>query len=145
MNMKSQLPSASTTRSSQYVASVLQVQPTKTTPTVKLDPSTGVLELSGVSIPENVSTFYAPILEWLRAYIQNPAERTTLKFSFDYFNTATSKVFMELITELESIHDGASPCVIEWHYRENDPDMLEAGEDYALITRIPFEFFKEAE
>lgn len=141
--MKSQPCEAYATVPSQYMKNTLQIKPTKTTPAVDLNPETGILGLRGMSIPENVSTFYAPILDWLRAYTQNPAERTTLKFTFDYFNTATSKVLMELITVLESIHESSSECVIEWHYKANDPDMQEAGEDYALITRVPFEFFKE--
>lgn len=143
MDTKKQLATPSTPTPNQYLQSTLQITPTSATPRVHLDAVTGELELSGVSIPENVTTFYAPIIEWLREYIQMPAAQTRLKFSLDYFNTATSKVFMELITELEAMQDVESRCRIEWHCKADDIDMQEAGEDYAMITRIPFDFFKE--
>lgn len=133
----------SPSQSTQDIMNELSIRPTKTTPTIKLNPQTGILEIGGVSIPENVSVFYAPVLDWLRDYVKKPAERTVLKFNFDYFNTATSKIFMELITELESMEDSAEKCTIEWHYKSSDPDMREAGEDYALITRIPCHFLQE--
>ena len=28
--------------------------------------------------------------------------------------------------------------VIEWYYENDDEDMLEAGEDYEAIIRVPF-------
>lgn len=118
----------------------ISIDSTKTTPSVVFDADSGVLTLSGVSIPENVSEFFAPMLEWLQDYVKDPAEHTVIRFDFDYFNTASSKIFMEIITELESMADADKKCTIEWYYDADDPDMREAGEDYALITRIPCHF-----
>ena len=46
---------------------------------------------------------------------------------------------MDVFKKLESIHKGgSSEVVINWHYEEDDEDMLEAGEDYQAIINIPF-------
>lgn len=121
----------------------ISIQPTRTTPSIQLNSGTGTIKLSGVSIPENVTVVYAPVLDWVRNYVKNPAASTVVVFNFDYFNTATSKIFMEIITELEKMENSSERCSIEWHYKANDIDMREAGEDYALITNIPCRFHEE--
>ena len=32
--------------------------------------------------------------------------------------------------------------VINWHYEEDDEDMLEAGEDYQSIINVPFKMIE---
>lgn len=122
------------------VVSRLTIRGSQTTPNVDCDPTTGILYFWGVSMPENVTGYYGPILAWLRDYAQRPAEKTILRYNFNYFNTATSKILMEMIAVLENIAQNGLPCEIEWHYAASDNDMREAGEDYAILTRIPFKF-----
>lgn len=117
-------------------------QGTNTTPWVECVSSTGRIAMGGVSMPENVSAFYTPILNWVKRYCAQPAQDTVLRFAFDYFNTATSKIFMEIISYLEHmVHEGHS-CHIEWVYDPDDRDMREAGEDYAMLTAVPFRFIE---
>ncbi|MFP3859914.1 MAG: DUF1987 domain-containing protein [Bacteroidales bacterium] len=66
--------------------------------------------------------------------------KTKVIFNFEYFNTASSKVIMDIIEKLKILQDNGSQPAINWYYIEEDDDMLEAGEDYSDITEIPFNF-----
>lgn len=109
------------------------------TPFINFDPSTGDFELKGKSIPENSVLFYKPLFEWLDSYVQNPAPKTSLNIQLDYFNTSSSKCIVDLFKKLELISkNGKGEAIINWKHDEQDDDMLEAGEDYKSIIKIPF-------
>ena len=60
--------------------------------------------------------------------------------------SSTGEDFLEeldtYIKEIKDIKDHNDPELsAEWHYLEDDDDMLEAGEDYSDITGLNFEFF----
>ena len=48
------------------------------------------------------------------------------------------------LRNLESINWKTS-ITINWHYEEDDEDMLEAGEDYQAIINIPFKMIEMEE
>lgn len=54
----------------------LRIERTDDNPRVILDPAARQFELSGKSLPENVAVFYAPVLDWLSAYKENPVAGT---------------------------------------------------------------------
>jgi hypothetical protein len=112
---------------------------TAKTPILNFDASKGVFDLKGKSIPENSVGFYKPLFDWLDNYIQSPAPKTTLNIQLDYFNTSSSKCIVDLFKKLEMINkNGKGEAVINWMYDDQDDDMLEAGEDYKSIIKIPF-------
>jgi len=101
--------------------------------------SNGNFELKGKSIPENSIIFYKPLFEWLDKYIENPAPKTILNIQLDYFNTSSSKSIVDLFKKLELISkNGKGQVEINWLHNELDDDMLEAGEDYKSIIKVPF-------
>ena len=51
---------------------------------------------SGKSLPEDVKEFYDPILSWLKEYKNDPNEETTFVMRMEYFNTASSKMILEM-------------------------------------------------
>ena len=74
------------------------------TPSVLLDPETGVLELAGRSIPENTESLYKPLLEWVEEYVKDPKPTTTVNIKFEYFNSSSAKYlirFLEFVTQLK--------------------------------------------
>ena len=112
---------------------------TPKTPFINFDASTGIFEMKGKSIPENSVVFYKPLYEWLDKYSQGPAAKTVLNIQLDYFNTSSSKCIVDLFKKLELIKkSGKGEAEINWMYDEPDEDMLEAGEDYSSIIKIPF-------
>src|SRR6056297_432114 len=120
----------------------ISIEGTNKTPSVKLDPGTGVIEIKGRSIPENSIEFYRPVVEWLEEYAKKPNKKTTVNVQLEYFNTSSSKCILDIFKKLESIKKARNEVVINWYYEEDDEDMLESGEDYESIIRVPFKMIE---
>ena len=112
------------------------------TPTVNFNAGSGVLEIKGRSIPENSIEFYKPLLDWIEEYSQGAASNTTVNIQLEYFNTSSSKCILDVFKKLEAVKNAGSDIMIQWHYEEDDEDMLEAGEDYEAIINIPFKMIE---
>ena len=115
------------------------ISATEDTPGIRLDAASGIFEISGRSLPEDVVKFYKPILDWLDEYAQSPSESTVFNFKLQYFNTASSKIILDVLMKLEGMHDAGKKISIKWHYPSDDEDMMEAGEEYADIVSVPIE------
>ena len=116
----------------------LNYKGTPKTPEISFDADKGVLEIKGRSIPENSIEFYKPLVDWLEEYANNPLKRTQVNIQLEYFNTSSSKCILDIFKKLEAIHKAKNEIVVNWYYEEDDEDMLEAGEDYESIIRVPF-------
>ena len=117
----------------------IKIKGTEDTPNVVLDAAENVMEISGRSLPEDVSSFYGPILNWLVDYIKSPNPKTVFNFKLVYFNTASSKLILDILMKLEDLHNKGNEVLIKWYFPEDDEDMQEAGNVYADIVEIPFE------
>lgn len=114
----------------------LHISPTEDTPEVVFDKSSGEFVLSGRSLPEDAASFYEPILSWLSTYSEDPNPSTKFEMKLEYFNTASSKLLLDVLSTLEDIN-GAK---VVWYYFEDDEDMEEAGEEFSELVDVDFEF-----
>jgi hypothetical protein len=114
------------------------ISATEDTPGIRFDATNDIFEISGRSLPEDVVKFYKPILDWLDEYAQSPNEKTVFNFKLSYFNTASSKIILDILMKLE----GVKNISIKWHYSSDDEDMMEAGEEYADIVDVPIELIE---
>jgi len=115
------------------------ISATEDTPGIRLDAASDIFEISGRSLPEDVVKFYKPILDWLDEYAKSPNGMTVFNFKLSYFNTASSKIILDILMKLEGMHDDGKKISIKWHYPSDDEDMMEAGEEYADIVSVPIE------
>ncbi|MEA2042477.1 MAG: DUF1987 domain-containing protein [Bacteroidota bacterium] len=119
---------------------VIKIQGTDDTPKVILDAgSEPYMEISGRSLPEDVVAFYDPILDWLDEYTESSPDKTVFNFKLEYFNTASSKLLLDILLKLEQLHEDDHDVLVRWHFPDDDEDMEEAGEEYADIVEVPFE------
>jgi len=118
---------------------VIKIKGTDDTPTIILDKDNGIFEISGRSLPEDVTTFYEPVLNWLDEYQEEANDQTAFAFKLVYFNTASSKLILDILMKLEEMHENGKGVLIKWYFPEDDEDMEEAGEEYADIVDVPFE------
>jgi hypothetical protein len=116
----------------------LVIEGSPKTPTIKFNPEEGKLLIQGRSIPENSIDFYKPLVDALEEYAGNVKESTKVDIVLEYFNTSSSKCILDVFKKLERINEAGGGVAINWHYEEDDEDMLEAGEDYQAIINIPF-------
>ncbi|MBN1251118.1 MAG: DUF1987 domain-containing protein [Bacteroidales bacterium] len=117
----------------------IKIKGSDDTPNVMLDKENGIFEISGRSLPEDVAAFYEPILEWLDQYSEDPLEKTVFNFKLEYFNTASSKLLLDVLLKLEDMYDDGKDILVKWYFPDDDEDMEEAGEEYADIVEVPFE------
>ena len=115
---------------------VLNLEGTEDTPKIILDKNNGIFEISGRSLPEDSAEFFQPVLDWLDEYSGSSNPETVFMFKLEYFNTASSKLILDILSKLEEI-DGAA---IVWYFHEDDEDMEEAGEEFSELVDVPFDF-----
>ncbi|AWK88011.1 Fe-S oxidoreductase [Azospirillum thermophilum] len=110
----------------------LKIAATGRTPEVDFDFPNGVLRLAGESYPDDVATFFGPLLTALRSFLaESPA--TPLRFDMEllYFNSSSAKALMNILQMLETAARGGRPVTVAWCYEEDDESMRELGEDFA--------------
>jgi len=108
------------------------------TPEIVLDKKNNTFFFKGKSLPENPIIFYKPVLTWLDEYLIDPNPETKVNFMMVYFNTSSSKIILDIMKKLELIKKSGHKVIVNWRFREDDEDMLEAGEIYAERVGIPF-------
>jgi len=118
---------------------VIKIVGTDDTPSVTMDVANEIFEVSGRSLPEDVAAFYEPIIDWLDRYSEEATGKTVFNFKLVYFNTASSKMLLDILLKLEEMYESGKEVLIRWHFPDDDEDMEEAGEEYADIVEVPFE------
>lgn len=118
----------------------LKIEATEDTPKVLFDTQAGHFEVSGRSLPEDCATFYKPVLEWLTQYHNEPLQNTIFQMKLEYFNTASSKIILDLLMKFEKIKDSGKNVQVDWYHYSDDEDMLEAGQEFSEMIDLPFEY-----
>ena len=118
----------------------LRIPPTNESLEITLDKDMGRFEFYGKSLPENPNEFFEPVLAWFREYVKEPNKETILVFKMEYFNTASSKRLLDVLSICYEIHKKKLSIIVNWYYRFNDEDMKETGESFSEIVHLPFKF-----
>jgi hypothetical protein len=120
-------------------------EPTATTPSVHLDPHTGVLEFSGETYPENPLSVYKPIISWLEEYLEQVSSDTPVRVELQirYMNTSSTKMFMTMFDMFEEAAVAGKDIRIRWHYNPKDQLAREMGQDLSEGLEVPFELVSE--
>jgi len=122
----------------------LKIKKTPKTPEILFNPN-GILEISGVSVPENSMAFYKSIINWVKDYTESPAEETELIFKLEYINTSSLQFVYDILSVLSSLNNEPNKVKVTWYYMDDDIDMKETGEDYDETIDLPFNFIEVAE
>jgi hypothetical protein len=117
----------------------LRIAATDDSPEVILDKENQEMRISGKSLPEDVVEFYQPVLDWLEAYRKAPNASTVFQLKLLYFNTASSKMIMDILMIFEEMVEEGHEVRIQWYALSSDEDMQEAGQEYEEMIDVPFE------
>jgi hypothetical protein len=115
---------------------ILNLKGSEDTPSILLDKKNGIFEISGRSLPEDSAEFYKPVIEWINAYAAEANPTTEFAFKLEYFNTASSKLILDVLSALEEIKG----IKVVWYFHDDDEDMEEAGQEFSELVEISFEF-----
>jgi hypothetical protein len=121
---------------------VIKLRETDDTPGIILDAEKEIFEIIGRSLPENVNQFYEPILNWLDEYAKSPNAKTIFIFKLTYFNTASSKLILEIMLKLDKMFQEGKNIEIKWLVPVDDEDNEEAGEEFKDLLELPFEIME---
>jgi SiaC family regulatory phosphoprotein len=119
---------------------LLHINTTEDTPEINLDPESGVLEFTGISIPENAPIFYKPVIDWLDEYIKTPNKTTDFIFKIKMISSSSSKIFYDIITKIDQLSENKDVCIrIFWYYSIYDDEILEQGHEYKNMLSVFFD------
>lgn len=124
----------------------LTLKPTEFTPGVQFDTSKNIFEITGVSMPENASGFYAQLLSWLNDYKENitgkPGNKEPIKLNFklSYCNSASAKFLLTIMEKLKELEELGFNIEVNWYYDAGDDMMLDDGKDLSDSIKIPFNY-----
>ena len=126
----------------------LYLESTKYTPGINFDPATGKFEITGVSLPENVVTFYKPVLDWLDMYAEalvsaQVMDHPELKFSFklSYYNSGSVRYIISILEIFKKINN-YSLVKVEWFYEKDDLLLFENGKELEVLSGLKFDFIE---
>jgi hypothetical protein len=108
-------------------------------PYVLLDVNEGYGEITGKSYPPDVSGFYNPLIEWFENFKEDNKKEFELSIKLDYINTASLKLLMDLMYKIEEVSDKGKKILIKWFYPDDDPEMLDLGEEFERLINLQFQ------
>ena len=118
----------------------IYIPASKRNPELIFDKNNGYFYLGGRSLPDNANDFYLPVLQELDEYLKNPNDHTKVVFKLEYVDSSSSQLILALIYKLKKIFDKDKKLDVEWHYMEDDYDILETGKTYSELTEIDFDY-----
>ena len=116
----------------------LIIKGTDDTPSVNFDSANNKYEIGGRSLPEDAAAFYEPLINWLEKLKSASVSTILFEIKLEYFNTASSKMLLDLLMKLEEVKSDGKAVEIDWFYLDGDDDMVEAGEEYSELVDIKF-------
>lgn len=116
---------------------VLRIEETAKSPFIYMDPKSGLIIIKGRGIPEDSLEFFRPVFNFLdMKFINNSSIEA--HFILIYYNSSFGKPLLDLFKKLEKLYKNNVNVICYWYYDEDDFEILEWGEDFQSITRLPF-------
>jgi len=116
------------------------VKATASSPYINFDPDKMAFEIKGESYPENCWAFYSPMFDWLTDFLGSVnGVRVEIDMEIVYFNSSSSKTFMDLFEMLDDQAESGKNIVVNWRYHQENESAMECGEEFMEdVERIDF-------
>jgi hypothetical protein len=108
----------------------LNIEGTKDTPCIIFSPENMELSISGYSYPENPLEFYKPFLKIVNEALSSEKDNFTVLMKLVYFNSSTSKIFIDVFDQLEEAAKKGKKIEIKWIFIVGNDSIQEYGEDF---------------
>lgn len=117
----------------------LYIQATKKTPEIDFR-TDGNLSIKRKSYIENTKDFYDSIINWLKQYIKEPAEKTVINFELEYFNTSSQLWLFRIVETLQDLVKINKDITFNWYFA--DEEIEEVGADLANLLNVKINFIR---
>lgn len=115
----------------------LRIEATSKSPFIFMDPNKGLIIIKGIGIPEDPFTFFKQPLDFFDRKFTG-VQSIEGHFMLTYFNSDFAKLLQDLFKKFGNLYRRNHTVVCYWYYDEDDDDMLQWGEDFESIIRMPF-------
>jgi hypothetical protein len=116
----------------------LKISAGKDTLSILCDGKTGVIEMKGISYPQDAADFFNPVFDWLESYIDQVKGQLSLNLHIDYVNTSSTKCLFDFIDRLEDYYKEGNDVQVNWYYEQYDEDIKETGLEFQEDMDLPF-------
>lgn len=120
----------------------LTIPGTSSTPAITTDADAGLLLMSGDSYPENAFEFFTPVLDWVRAYLEQNDRALKLELALLYLNTSSIRILMDILDQLEDAHQAGGKISLSWRYAPENERVAELAEEFREDCSFPFDIIK---
>ena len=118
----------------------VHILPTDSTPEVFLNPK-GIIKIKGRGLIINKFEVLDQIMNWIKEYINNPADITNVIVAFEYLNSFSTSILVSILNKLSQINQQTKKLTIRWYFEDGDDDILERGEYISSAYNLPIDFF----
>jgi hypothetical protein len=105
----------------------------------------GVIEIRGKAVfntaTEGDNLINKPIIEWIENYLKKK-EMIYINFFLEALNTVSAHSMLNVFKQLEYFNKNHNSIQVNWHYSIDNELILEVGNDYSEIIKLPFDFIK---
>ena len=117
----------------------LIIFPSQDTPDIQFN-ANGELSIKGISVPENVQSFYKDVLLWLEEFKNSLPAHVNLNLAIEYMNTSSVKMIVSILQQLIKFCNPETKLTINWICDTEDEELIEEGEMLQETLNFPFNF-----
>ena len=123
----------------------LIIPDTRNTPNVWFEPATGRFEVEGVSIPENASDFYMPVIEWMTRYLTELPDGSVFHFHLSYINSTSLKAIYQMLKRIDEAGKLGARINVRWYAEDEDEFMQEAAAMFSDLLDLQLQLVRAPE
>jgi len=117
--------------------SPLIIQGDRIRPSIDFNPAKGRLSITGRCIPENALEVFDPMLDWLDGFCSSSPKAAVLDIRLEYFNSTSVNRLSTVVRKVADLRAKGTQVTINWHYEEDDEDMMDTGNDIITAFHVP--------
>ena len=99
------------------------------TPHIQVRSEGGLISFEGESYPEDVATFYGPVVNAITE-LMAVAQEVNASFHLIYVNSSSMKALYRIFEVLQLKKSQGGVITITWKFEDDDDVMQELGEDF---------------
>ncbi len=104
---------------------------TEDTPYIFFDAENDVLNIKGISYPEDHIEFFEPMFQWLDGYFpQLNLVDLRVNLEIVYFHSGSTKILLYFFDKLVEEAKKGTNITVNWIYEVEEKDMLLCGEQF---------------
>jgi len=126
----------------------LDIPATTNSPRILFDPNHLIFLIEGESRPENVETFYTPVLNWMTEYMSSlessgKSVEATFKMNLEFANSSSIKMMLTLLNTIGGLTQKTDSVFFDyhWYHDQDDDDGVTIGEELEELSELQFSYF----